>query len=168
MSTSEPRTVLFVGVRMRYECPKTYDELVTAVLADVGHQLIPIDDIAKQVDGWDAYEREVGSHVGQSGFMLFAQWNHGGWIRKAGIDRKVLRLVIGNPLIAITMLRHDVTSGLFAPVELLLTEEDGDRSALTYVVPSTLMVVEDNEALCVAAEALDVKLADLASKVTAG
>ena len=99
--------------------------------------------------------------------MLFALLDHGAWIKKAGIDRKVLRVVIGNPLIAITMLRHDVTAGLFAPVELLITEEENDRSSLTYVVPSSLMVVEKNEPLRAAALALDAKLAALAAKVTA-
>ena len=86
---------------------------------------------------------------------------------KAGIHKKALRLVIGNPLIAITMLRHDVTAGLFAPVELLLTEEENGASALTYVVPSSLMVVEPNPPLLAAARELDAKLAALAAKVTA-
>ena len=35
--------------------------------------------------------------------------------------------MIGNPLIAITMLRHDVTAGLFAPVELLLARRKAAR-----------------------------------------
>jgi uncharacterized protein (DUF302 family) len=98
--------------------------------------------------------------------MLFGSFNHGGWIAKAGIHRKVLRLVIGNPLIAITMISHDVTAGLFAPVELLLTEEENDTSALTYVVPSSLMVVEPNPPLLSAAQALDAKLAALAADVS--
>jgi uncharacterized protein (DUF302 family) len=109
----------------------------------------------------------VQTYAGPSGFMLFALLDHGVWIRKAGIERNVLRVVIGNPLIAITMLRHDVTAGLFAPVELLLTGEPGGRSALTYVVPSSLMVVEPNEALHEAALQLDAKLAALAASVTA-
>jgi uncharacterized protein (DUF302 family) len=79
----------------------------------------------------------------------------------------VLRVVIGNPLIAITMLRHDVTAGLFAPVELLLTAEDGG-SAVTYMEPSSLMVIDDNLELLDAAKALDAKLAQLAAGVTAG
>ena len=146
---------------------KSYGELVAALLADIGDKPVPIDDIAVGFDSWESYEREVGSHVGPSGFMLFAQFDHGGWIKKAGIDQKVLRVVLGNPLIAITMLRHDVTAGLFAPVELLITEEDDGGSALTYVVPSSLMVVEPNEPLRAAAQALDDKLAALATKVTA-
>jgi hypothetical protein len=63
------------------------------------------------------------------------------------------------------MLRHDVKAGLFAPVELLLAEEDDNRSSLTYVKPSSLVVVETNQALLEAAQGLDVKLAALAAKV---
>ena len=97
--------------------------------------------------------------------MLFALFNHGAWISKAGIDRKVLRVIIGNPLIAITMLRHDVTAGLFAPVELLVVDEDGGHASLTYVQPSSLMVVETNAPLLAAARALDAKLEALASAI---
>ena len=64
------------------------------------------------------------------------------------------------------MLRHDVTAGLFAPVEVLLVDEGEDRSSLTYVKPSSLMVVEDNPQLLSAAKELDAKLAALAAKVT--
>jgi hypothetical protein len=68
-------------------------------------------------------------------------------------------------LIAITMLRHDVTAGLFVPVELLLADEGEDRSSLTYVTPSSLMVTGNNPELLDAAQELDAKLA---AKVTSG
>ena len=98
---------------------------------------------------------------------MFTLFDHGAWISKAGIDRKVLRAIIGNPMIAVTMLRHDVRAGLFAPVELLLVDEGDCCSSLTYVKPSSLMVVEHNPELLSAAEELDAKLAALAVKVTA-
>jgi uncharacterized protein (DUF302 family) len=167
MPTSDPHETRFDGVRVRYDSPKSYDELVAALLADIGERPVPIDDIGKASNTWDPYEHEVQSHVGPSGFMLFGLFNHSGWIGKAGIDRKVLRVILGNPLIAITMLRHDVTAGLFAPVEVLITDE-GKGSSLTYVKPSSLMVVEPNPELLSAATELDAKLAALAAKVTSG
>lgn len=167
MSQCDPLERPFSGVRVRYQSTKSYEELVAALLADVGDRPVPIDDFPAGFDSWESYRNEVESHVGASGFMLFAMFDHGGWIKKAGIDRKVLRVIIGNPLIAITMLRHDVTAGLFAPVELLLVDEEGGRSSLTYVKPSTLMVVEPNPGLLVSAEELDAKLAALAAKVAA-
>ncbi len=48
--------------------------------------------------------------------------------------------IIGNPLYAITMIRYDITAGLFAPVELLVTENiEGAGATVTYVTPSTLI-----------------------------
>ncbi|MCV7424695.1 DUF302 domain-containing protein [Mycobacterium yunnanensis] len=158
----------FDGVRVRFDSDRTVPELYDALLADVGTHPVPINDIAAQHADWASYEHAVEQYVGPHGFMLFATFDHGAWIGKAGIDRRVLRVIVGNPLIAITMLRHDITAGLFAPVELLLTEEDGDRSALTYVRPSSLMVVEPNPPLLEAALALDEKLAAMAESVTAG
>ncbi len=157
--------VEFSGVRLRYGSPKSFDALVSALYDAVGSEPAPVGEIAVRSSDWDAFERSVQRYVGPYGFMLFTEFDHGAWIDKAGIDRQVLRMVIGNPLIAITMLRHDVTAGLFAPVELLLTSEGGG-SALTYVLPSSLMVVSDNPALLEAATALDEKLAALADAVT--
>ncbi len=165
--TTTDTGIPFRGLRVHLGSAMSFEDVVAALLDDVGDKPVPIDDFAARFESWEAYEREVQSHVGPSGFMLFATLDHGAWIRKTGIDRKVLRVVIGNPLIAITMLRHDVTAGLFAPVELLITEEQHDRSSLTYVVPSSLMVVDENKPLREAALALDAKLAALAAKVTA-
>lgn len=156
----------FDGVRVHYDSAKSYDQLVAALLADIGEQPVPINDIATSTDDWQSYQERVEPHVGPSGFMLFGTVDHGAWITKAGIHRKALRVILGNPLIAITMLRHDVAAGLFAPVELLLLEEDDGRSSLTYVKPSSLMVVQPNPELLGAAEQLDAKLAALAEKVT--
>ena len=82
---------------------------------------------------------------------------------------RVVRLILGNPLYAITMIRHDITAGLFAPVELLVVEESDRRGAsVTYVRPSSLMVIEDNPPLLEAARALDAKLSALVAGATDG
>ena len=167
MSASEPRETRFDGVRVRYDSAKSYDELVVALLGDIGERPVSLDDLALASTSWESYRQEVEPHVGPSGFILFKLFDHGAWITKAGIDRKVLRVILGNPLIAITMLHHDVTAGLFAPVEVLLIDEADGRSSLTYVKPSSLMVVEHNPELLSAAKELDTKLAALAAKVTA-
>jgi uncharacterized protein (DUF302 family) len=166
--SSVSRETRFEGLRVRYDSTKTYAELVAALLADIGENPVAINDLAATTDGWQSYQERVESCVGPSGFMLFGLVDHGAWITKAGVDRNALRVILGNPLIAITMLRHDVTAGLFAPVEVLLVDEGGGRSSLTYVKPSSLMVVEPNPELLSAAKELDNKLAALATKVTSG
>ena len=163
-----PQEIKFDGVRVRYDSAKSYDEVLAALLSDIGREPVSLDDAVMASSDWESYRQDVELYVGPSGFMLFKLFDHGAWIRRAGIDRKVLRVILGNPLIAITMLRHDVTAGLFAPVEVLLVDEGEGHSSLTYVKPSSLMVVEHNPELLAAAEQLDAKLASLATKVTSG
>ena len=165
MKRSSPHEIPFNGVRIRFDSKKSFDEVLSSLLADVGDKPLLINDVAANSESWDDYKKEIESHVGPSGFSLFATIDHGAWIKKVGIRRKVLRLIIGNPTIAITMLRHDLTAGLFAPVELILIEEDNNQCSLTYVKPSSLMVVEKNDALLGAAKQLDSKLQALAKKV---
>ncbi|MDH6677286.1 hypothetical protein M2284_001484 [Rhodococcus sp. LBL1] len=168
MSTADSREIPFEGVRERFGSDRSYDDLVAALLADVGEKPVVIEDLPSATfQDWESFAAEVARHLGPSDFMLMDLIDHGGWINLAGIDCKALRAIIGNPLIAITLIRHDVTAGLFAPVELLLTEEEDGRSSLTYVKPSSLMVVDENPPLRAAAQALDAKLAALAAKITA-
>ena len=87
--------------------------------------------------------------------MLFAEIDHGAWLPKFGIKQGTVRMIIGNPLYAVTMIRHDITAGLFAPVELLVTEDiDRAGATVTYVRPSSLMVIDANPPLLAAAQAL--------------
>jgi uncharacterized protein (DUF302 family) len=161
-----PHEIPFTGVRLRFDSNKSFDDVLSSLLADVGDKPLPINELAAKFESWESYKKELESHVGPSGFILFAKIDHGAWIKKLGIRRKVLRAIIGNPTIAITMLRHDLTAGLFAPVELILIEEGDGRCSLSYVRPSSLMVVEKNDALLDAAKQLDSKLQALATTVT--
>ena len=75
-----------------------------------------------------------------------------------GVTQRVLRLIFGNPIIAFTMMRDDLTAGLFAPVEVLLVEDDnGEGCTVVYDLPSALIAAED-PSLLPAARALDNKL----------
>ena len=166
MTDSTVREIPFTGVRLRFDSNKSFDQVLSSLLAGVGDKPLPINELAAKFESWDSFRKEIESHVGPSGFTLFASFNHGAWIKKVGIRRKALRLIIGNTTIAITMLRHDLTAGLFVPVELILVEESNDQCSLTYVRPSSLMVVETNDALLAAASQLDAKLQAFATKVT--
>jgi uncharacterized protein (DUF302 family) len=165
MTANNPQSVPFEGKRIQLVSPKTFDDVMDALLSDIGKTPVDAEAIATKFESWEAYEREMQTHVGPSGFMLFMLIDHGIWIKKASIARKMMRVILGNPLIAITMIRHDLTAGLFAPVELLVTEEEGGRTSVTYVQPSSLMVVETNDELLEAALKLDTKLAALVAKI---
>jgi hypothetical protein len=102
---SVPRHIRFDGVRVRYDSAKGYDALLAALLADIREKPVQINEFATATEDWQSCQDKVEPHARPSGFMLFNLIDHGAWIKKAGIDRKVVRVILGNPLIAITMLR---------------------------------------------------------------
>jgi uncharacterized protein (DUF302 family) len=155
------KTTPFQGVRIEVETEKSFETVLKRLREQMGSTAIPeVVKLAQEPISREEYIRQVNEkYVGSSGFMLFAEFNHGGWLPKFGINRRTVRWVLGNPLIAITMIRHDITAGLFAPVEILVTEAaDGAGTAIAYVRPSSLMVVRENPSLLDAARALDEKL----------
>ncbi len=157
--------------RVRYESSRPFDE----VLANLRRQVprsIPVEawSTGMEMSGGSSlasFEALVGSQVGTSGFMLFSEIDHGRWLPFYGLRRKLVRWILGNPLLAITMMRHDLEAGLYAPVELLLVEnEGGDGSTVIYDLPSSLMATRENPPLLEAAAVLDAKLRDLVSGAT--
>jgi uncharacterized protein (DUF302 family) len=169
VSSLDSQETRFDGVRIRIDSDNTYDHLVAALRSEVGERPESITELpAAFFDDWASFSTEISRHLGSSEFMLMHLIDHGEWLQTAGINRRALRAILGNPLISITMLRHDLTAALFAPVELLLLEEDDNRSSVTYVKPSSIMVVDDNPPLRAAARELDEKLGALVAKLAAG
>ncbi|HXS85726.1 MAG TPA: DUF302 domain-containing protein [Mycobacterium sp.] len=169
MSSLDSQETRFDGVRIRIDSDNTYEHLVAALRSEVGERPESITELpAAFFDDWASFSTEISRHLGSSEFMLMHLIDHGEWLQTAGINRRALRAILGNPLISITMLRHDLTAALFAPVELLLLEEDDNRSSVTYVKPSSIMVVDDNPPLRAAARELDEKLGALVAKLAAG
>ena len=74
---------------------------------------------------------------------------------------------IGNPVIAETMMRHDLRAALNIPPRLLILEKaDGRGTDIIYHLPSSVMALGDNTALKAAAQILDDKVERLLTKVT--
>jgi uncharacterized protein (DUF302 family) len=162
-------TKQFRGIRVEVDTPLSYEEVLNRLRRLMGNTSVPeIVALAKETATQAEYVKKIEERfVGESGFMLFHEIDHGGWLGRFGINRRTVRWILGNPLIAITMLRHDIRAGLFAPVEILVTErESGSGATITYVRPSSLIVIEKNPPLLEAAKALDQKLDALIAKAT--
>jgi uncharacterized protein (DUF302 family) len=168
MMSAFTETKTFSGMRLTLRTKLPFDEVLARFRAQVGNAAVPeIVRLAAESPDEHAFAREIEArYVGKSGFMLFAQIDHGGWIARFGIQRRALRLIFGNPLIAITMIREDISAGLFVPVELLLVDAPDGGTALTYVQPSSLIAIDhDSAALRTAAEALDAKVSALMAAI---
>jgi uncharacterized protein (DUF302 family) len=166
-TSKEREEIEFTGKRIRHYSKLGFDDVLSRLRARVGK--ITIENVVELGKTREEFEEKIQQFIGESGFMLFSEIDHGHWIEPFGIKRRLLRWIFGNPLIAITMIRHDYTAGLFVPIELLLAEsDDGLTCNVTYVVPSSLIVVDTNPQLLSAAQALDAKAEALVvSAVTA-
>lgn len=112
------------------------------------------------------FAKRIHAYESTSGFMRFQLFDHGGWLGLYGIQAKCRLYILGNPLIAETMLRHDIRAGLNVPVRLIIYETKAGEARLGYDLPSSLMSPLRNADVTAAAEKLDAKLAALVEHVT--
>ena len=142
---------------------KPLDDVVAAIKNSVGNPDMAAFgkalQEAKTAAELDAVVRPV---LGRTGLMLFIEFDHGMVVRK-GTERhsaKIIRLVIGNPLIMKEMARHVPDAGAYAPVTVLV-DERADGVHLSYDrMASLLAPYGNNDALTVARD-LDAKVEDL-------
>ena len=130
-------------------------------LEDIGWDSIP----AASTDQAD-FEARVKERLGPSGFTRFLTIDHGKWVTMQGRPTKFIMYTIGNPLIAITMIDHDIEAGLDVPVRLAIYQHADGSTRFVYNTPSSLMSSLENAALHEAALKLDGKMLALAQLVT--
>jgi uncharacterized protein (DUF302 family) len=116
--------------------------------------------VAASADGAD-FEARIRAAEGTSGFMRFAVFDHGAWMGLLGRPVRARLYVLGNPLVAWTMLRHDLRAALHVPVRVLIYEDEDGRCRGAYDLPSSLMAPLGDARVSAAAEVLDAKLAAL-------
>jgi uncharacterized protein (DUF302 family) len=115
----------------------------------------------------DEFEASIRFAEGPSGFMRFLDIDHGAWMTRIGLTARCKLYILGNPLIARTMLKHDLGVGLNVPVRAMIYEDPNTKKTrLAYDLPSSLMGRLGNPNVTAAARRLDEKLASLARIVT--
>ncbi len=142
---------------------KPFEAVVAALKSAVGHP--DMGEFFKEVNGArDFAELESAVHrgLGRTGLMMFMELDLGAILRReTGLDTpKIVRFLIGNPLIMKEMARHVPDAGSYAPVTVLVDERP-DGVHLSYdSMAGFLAPYRNPEALAVARE-LDVKIENL-------
>jgi uncharacterized protein (DUF302 family) len=142
---------------------KPFDVVVAALEAAVEHP--DMVEFFKATTGARAFadlESVVDRVLGRTGLMMFMKLDHGAILRKeTGLDTpKIVRFLIGNPLIMKEMAKHIPDAGSYAPVTILVDERP-DGVHLSYDKMAAILAPYGNpDALNVARE-LDSKIEDL-------
>src|SRR5208337_4014126 len=142
---------------------KPFEAVVAALKAAVGHpDMVEFMKATKGARTFAELESAVHKGLGRTGLMMFMELDLGAILRKeTGLDTpKIVRLVIGNPLIMKEMARHVPDAGSYAPVTVLVHERS-DGVHLSYDKMASLLASYGNlDALAVALD-LDSKIESL-------
>jgi uncharacterized protein (DUF302 family) len=142
---------------------KPFEVVVAAIKASVGQP--DMVEFARSIRGEGSFaelERAVQAGLSKLGLMLFMELDQGAILRvESGRETpKIVRLLIGNPLIMKEMAKHVPDAGSYAPITILVDERpEGVRLSYDRMA-SFLAPYENADALAVARD-LDSKIENL-------
>src|SRR3989440_7858275 len=102
---------------------KPFDQVLAAINDAIGHpDMAEFWRSTHRARSVAELESTIEKAVGKAGLMLFVEFDHGAIVRKeTGRDTpRMIRFVIGNPLIMKEMVKHVPDAGSYAPVTILL------------------------------------------------
>ncbi len=89
---------------------------------------------------------------------IFGSRDHGALLRVSAQSRKALQYDIGNPLTATRMTQHQLPAALYAPLRVVLYENDAGRAVFEYDRPSSFFGQFEDERVTAVARELDASL----------
>jgi uncharacterized protein (DUF302 family) len=142
---------------------KPFDAVVAALKSAVGQpDMVEFFKETRATKSFPDLQRVVHNVLGRTDLMLFAEFDLGDILRReaGSVTPKIIRLVIGNPLIMKEMVKHVPDAGSYVPVTVLV-DERSDGVHISYdKVESYLLHYGNSEALAVA-RSLDTKVTTL-------
>ena len=148
---------------------KPFDQVVAALDASIGHP--DMAEFGRSIHAARSFaelKTAVEKGLSKAGLMLFMQLDQGAVLQKetGKTTPRIIRLLIGNPLIMKEMAKHVPDAGSYAPVTVLVDERP-DGVHLSYDrMASSLRPYGNAEALKVAKD-LDAKVEALLASAAA-
>ena len=142
---------------------KPFDAVVAALKSAIGQpNMVEFFKETRATNSFPDLERVVQSGLGQTDLMLFAEFDLGVILRRESGSKtpKIMRFVIGNPLIMKEMVKHVPDAGSYAPVTILVDERPDGVHVSYDKMESYLLSYGSAEALAVARN-LDAKITTL-------
>ena len=155
--------------RLSVTSSKPFEAIVAALKSALGRlDLVEFAKTSKSSGSFSDLEQLIGRDLGAAGLMLFVELDHGAVLRKeTGLDKpKIVRLVLGNPLVMKEMAKHVPDAGSYAPVTVLIDERE-DGVHLSYDRMASFLTPYANAAASAVARELDGKVENLLRKCAA-
>lgn len=142
---------------------KPFDAVVAALKSAIGQpDIVEFFRATRATESFPDLKRIVQSGLGRTDLMLFAEFDLGDILRRENGSRtpRIIRLVVGNPLIMKEMVKHVPDAGSYAPVTVLIDERPDGVHVSYDKMESYLRHYGSSEALAVA-QNLDAKITAL-------
>jgi uncharacterized protein (DUF302 family) len=140
--------------------PRSFEEIIGALTATIGRPDMNVfRDAVAAATTMAELEDVVRAAIGSSDLMEFARFDAGAILRKEQREHgpKILRLLIGNPLIMKEMAKTAPDAAAYAPVTILVDERT-DGVHLSYDSIASLIAPYESQTALVVARALDEKI----------
>jgi Domain of unknown function DUF302 len=137
------------------ESAKSFADVRAALERSVPH-LDP--SLVKALDDGDVERADREKKEGPE-LSIFQVRDHGALLKIAGKARNALQYEIGNPVTASLMTRHRLSAALYAPIRVVLYENDAGHGVFEYDQPSTTFGQFGDEQVTAVARGLDAALA---------
>ena len=148
---------------------KPFDQVVAVLYASIGHpDMAEFGRSTHEARSFAELKIAVEKGLSAVGLMLFMQLDHGAILRKetGRGTPKMIRFVIGNPLIMKEMVKHVPDAGSYAPVTVLV-DERADGVHLSYDRMASFLAPYGNRDALEVARDLDKKIEDLLREAAA-
>jgi uncharacterized protein (DUF302 family) len=103
-------------------------------------------------------EARAGELERGAALFIFEKRDHGALLQITGRPRKAVQYEIGNPLTATKMTRHKLPAALYAPLRVVLYENEAGGATFEYDKPSTLFGQFGDEQVTAVGHELDAEL----------
>jgi uncharacterized protein (DUF302 family) len=148
---------------------KRFDEVISSVNAAIGHpDMAEFGRSTHEARSFAELKSAVEKGLSEVGLMLFMQLDHGAILRKeTGHETpRMIRFVIGNPLIMKEMAKLVADADSYAPVTVLV-DERADGVHLSYDRMASFLAPYGNHDALEVARNLDKKIEDLLRQAAA-
>ncbi len=117
--------------------------------------------IVESKSSFEQTVKNLKSSVSQGGMMVMAEVDQGNMLKMAGLDLKATTFLVGNPTVGKMLFQRNHGVGLYVPLRIFVTEEDG-KTYISYEKASAQLAKFDDPEINKTAAMLDQKLEGLA------
>lgn len=143
-----------------YPSNRSYQQIIDALESRLGTQASR-DAVAELLRSptisWEQITQVIAEGIGSSGFVIFSKIEHSEYLAFLGGKNRAVQYAIGNALFAKSLTLPAPETALYAPLRLVVYEEEG-KTFVAYDSPTSFLAQYRDEGILQAAQGVEKKL----------